>query len=163
MKAIIILILTIAAVNSQTCMSFKPKNVQDCTSIKSDNEYCCHLSASNLPQDIANRCYTLPKTAYSGDSTIVVDNYSYFIDCGVKVTKTALPSCGAPDAAGKKNCMKGATFTNSCCWDLDNKKCVWLGTKYTGQTKWAKLNLECSAADLSVSLMIIFAILSIIF
>jgi hypothetical protein len=166
MKSILLIILTIGIVNSQTCISQIPTTDGDCTGIKSDSEYCCYLSAPNLTgtlAGLAKKCYNLPKTAFNGDPTISYNGYSYFINCGVQVTKTALPACGPTGAAGRKDCMTGATFTNSCCWDLDNKNCVWMGTKYTGTTKWAGLNLDCSAADLSVSLMILFAILSIIF
>jgi hypothetical protein len=163
MKSIILIILTIAVVNSQTCMTTSPTKAADCTSIKSDGEYCCYLNAPNLSGANANVCYNVPKTAYNGDETISYNGYSYFIECGVQVTKNALPTCGPSGALARSDCMTGATFTNSCCWVVDNKKCVWLGTKFTGETKWAGLNLDCSAADLTVSFMIIFAILSIIF
>jgi hypothetical protein len=162
MKAIILIAMTITMVYTQTCLNTVPTKKEDCTS-KSDSEYCCYLWAPNLKTGNSNKCYSIPKTSLNSDPTISYNGVTYYIDCGVKVQESNLPTCGPSDPSGKKDCMTGATFTNSCCWNNDKKKCFSLGTKYTGDIRWAELDLDCSAADISVSLMILFAILSIIF
>ena len=164
MKSIklIITLYFISYTYSQTCMTVVPQSEQDCTKYNDNKELCCFLTAPNLNID-SKLCYSLPMSSFAGETTIYYRGHSYLLNCGIKKDKTSLPICGPSSPLSRKDCMTGSTFSNSCCLDKDNKRCVWLGTKFVGETEWAGLNLDCSGENYRISIFILIAIVSIIF
>jgi hypothetical protein len=157
--------INLLLINTQACNLITPTSANDCTAKSVQNkEYCCYLNAPNLTQN-AKLCHSIPFQTFSGDTTYYLNGNTYFLDCGTKKELPALSVCQPAeggDPTGQSDCATGSSFTNSCCYNEDTKKCYWLGTKYDGITLWASLRLDCNGYYFSVSMMMVFSFIAML-
>lgn len=155
-----------------TCMNSNtaPTKASDCTSrtTLSGND-CCLLTGVG---DNSNNmlCLSIPSSSLTSELTYYYNGKTYNIDCGsVQTTTTALPTCGPSSAASQKDCATGSSYVNSCCWHtkVSNSTapsgCYWLGSKYSGNVVWAGIDLDCNASYTSLSMLLIFFSLALLF
>ena len=177
MKVIAITILTfvqlISLINTQnnlsssmTCTSTNPTTASDCnTHTTNSGNLCCYLTGL---QTYSNEkfCLSIPQSSYVGEKTYSYNNFkTYNINCGVtKNLATVLTTCGPAGALAVGDCRTGSSFTNSCCYFKGTPQvasgCYWLGAKYSGDTTWAGLDLNCNSTFItySMSLLLVFLI-----
>jgi hypothetical protein len=123
-------------------------------------------------------CLSIPKSSYVGGTTFDYDGQVYSINCGIdtnNLNKPLLSNCSPLEAnttgLSKSDCMTGSSFVNSCCYYSKTNTttlnapsgCYWLGTKYTGETTWAGMNLNCSAQFVTFSMALLVLFLSLLF
>lgn len=155
-----------------SCEVTTPTRVEDCTQRKTNTgNKCCYLSGT-LNYANEKLCLSLPPSTYAGRTSFYYSGKTYNINCQDNThTPTILKSCGPKDITptGKADCSTGSSFVNSCCWfaginsSTSPKGCYWLGTKYSGDTTWGGLELNCNATFLSFSLSLLFFFLAALF
>lgn len=160
MKSIAIIALVLSSVmivKSQNCAG--QNNAASCVSQAQANGLkCCWMTAS-VAGISTTMCSPLAATSVNAGTTSV-GGVSYSYDCA-GTTNVGTDQCLAQNSktiTSKYFCTDYSTTTNSCCMYETNgtKKCMWLGSKFDGETTYGGQSLKCSSSFLSTSLLFAF-------
>jgi hypothetical protein len=157
--------LTLATINAQnSCESINPQQASDCLNVSSSltNSYCCYLKGIQFNTQ-SQKCYVLPKSAYTGSNYINVKGTQYNLNCGDVPAYPVLKTCGPTSPSDVKDCATGSTISESCCYESKTRSCLWLGAKYKGSTHWAGKSLECSTGYVFYTTIALFAVIFMFF
>lgn len=137
------------------CNSVTPSAVTDCykaeSQINNKDEKCCYLEGYS--DSTKKMCLDIPKIAYVDSPIYKYNGVLYKIQCnGLSVSATTLSRCAIDFPTGTVDCSTASSYTESCCYSSDDKKCYLLGAKYQGKTVWNNLNLDCISCFLNVNL-----------
>ncbi len=148
--------------NQNRCNQGKPTDFDSCKNRGTSNNFsrCCYLEDFN---DLTNRlCLEIPEISYNGGPLYNLEDTLYRIQCPNFTKKNSLNTCGESiNPISKDDCSVFSSFTVSCCYDYDDKKCYSLGAKYSGTTKWGGKSLNCFSNLIGISFVskVFFAIL----
>lgn len=146
------------------CNAEKPSDYQSCYSRPASNAYsrCCYLES--FSDQNKKMCLEIPAISFTGAPLYSYNDVLYKISCPNTTVKDSLNSCASIVSTGKSDCSVYSTYTESCCFGEDDKKCYWLGAKYQGKTLWAGKNLDCNAGFLKMqNLVYAFVIILVSF
>lgn len=159
---------------SQTCEDITPTTANDCTKVtRSNGDYCCYIEGMRNYSN-EKKCITIPKTAYTGKSTVVHNDRVYTMTCPVATyVRTPLLKCGTGGQSSQEECSTFSSFAESCCYFdgvveagspvTAEKGCYWLGNKYyKGRINWATMELNCNGEIIKLSLMALMLALSVL-
>lgn len=135
------------------CNSEKPFDFNECFLRQVSNAYskCCYLE--NYLDQNKKICLEIPATSFTGSNLYSLNNILYRINCPNVSDKDLLRSCAPIVPTGRSDCSNYSTLSESCCFNVSDKTCNWLGTKYRGNVLWAGKNLDCAAGFLKENLV----------
>lgn len=138
---------------STACNSGKPLDYSECYSRPASNSYsrCCYLE--NFSDQNKKMCLEIPAVSFTGAPLYTYNNVLYKINCPNVTAKDSLSLCSNIVSTGKADCSMYSTYTESCCFHEEDKKCYWLGAKFEGRTLWGGKNLDCAAGFLKENIV----------
>lgn len=151
------ILIKVAISQNSACNSGKPLDFNECFSKQgsNSNSKCCYLE--NYGDQNKKMCLEIPAISYTNSNLYNYNNILYKIICPNVSSRNSLSSCTPIVSSGRSECSEYSTLSESCCFNANDKKCYWLGTKYKGEVSWAGKNLDCAAGFLKENLVKVIA------